>query len=72
MQSSIKYLGTDIDKTLTDLRTANTCIKTVKARLRAMYEQVHCLSAETREIWQSYYIIMNIPVPHGMLEYLKC
>ena len=57
---------------MTDLRTANACVKKVKARLWVMYEKVHCLSAETREIWQSYNIIMNIPVPHGMLEYLKC
>ena len=34
---------------MTDLRTANACIKKVKARLRFMYENVHCLSAETRE-----------------------
>ena len=72
IKSQSSHLGIDIDNTLTDLKTANACFKKVKTRLRFMYEKVHCLSAEGREIWQSYNIIMNIRVPHGMLEYLKC
>ena len=43
-QSSLKHLGTDIDKTLTDLKTANACLKTVTNRLKFMYEKyIVCL-----------------------------
>ena len=48
-QSSIKYLGIDIDQNLSGEITVNDIIKKVNSRLRFMYRKAKCLSSETRK-----------------------
>lgn len=49
-QSSIKYLGIDIDQNLSGEKTANSIIKKVNFCLKFMYRKANCLSTETRKI----------------------
>lgn len=49
-QTSIKYLGLDIDQQLSGEITVNSIIKKVNARLKFMYRKANCLSLETRKI----------------------
>ena len=49
-QSSIKYLGIDIDQNLSgEKKTANSITKKVNSRLKFMYRKANCLSTETRK-----------------------
>ena len=48
-QSSVKYLGIDIDENLSGESIVNGIIKKVNSRLRFMYRKANCLSAETRK-----------------------
>ena len=48
-QTSIKYLGIDLDQNLSGETTANSIIKKINSRLRFMYRKANCLSVATRK-----------------------
>ena len=52
-QSTVKYLGIDIDQHLSSETTVNSIIKKVNSRLKFMYRKAQCLSTDTRKTLSS-------------------